>query len=63
MNKKDINEVFGTLKTKKSTENLLRENSDEEERIFTTLASEKSLAKDWNSQEEDKTWKKLKSKK
>ena len=33
------------------------------EKLFTALASEKSLAKNWNSKEEDKAWKKLKSKK
>ena len=29
------------------------------ERIATAIASEKVLAKDWNSKEEDKAWKKL----
>ena len=33
------------------------------EKMFTALASEKSLAKLWNSEEEEKAWKKLKSKK
>jgi len=33
------------------------------EKLFTALASEKSLAKYWNSKEENKAWKKLKSKK
>ena len=28
-------------------------------KIATALASEKSLAKDWNSEEEDKAWKNL----
>ena len=29
------------------------------EKMFTALASEKSLAKDWNSKEDDKAWKNL----
>ena len=29
------------------------------ERMFTALASEKSLAKDWNSHADDKAWKNL----
>ena len=33
------------------------------EKMYTALASEKSLAKDWNGKEEDKAWRKLKSKK
>ena len=33
------------------------------EKMFCALASEKSLAKYWNSEEEEKAWKKLKSKK
>ena len=33
------------------------------EKMFTALASEKSLAKDWNSEEDKKAWKKLKLKK
>ena len=33
------------------------------EKLFTALASEKSLAKDWTSKEDEKVWKKLKSKK
>lgn len=36
---------------------------DYEEKLFPALASEKSLAKDWNSKEEDEAWKKLKPKK
>ena len=31
--------------------------------MFCALTSEKSLAKDWNSEEEEKAWKKLKTKK
>ena len=34
-----------------------------DEKLFTALASEKSLAKEWNSKEEDKAWKNLKRKK
>ena len=33
------------------------------EKMFTALASEKSLAKLWNSEVEEKAWKKLKLKK
>ena len=33
------------------------------EKMFTALASEKALAKYWNTEEEDKVWKKLKPKK
>ena len=29
------------------------------EKMFTALASEKSLAKDWNSKEDDEAWKNL----
>ena len=29
------------------------------EKMFTALASEKSLAKDWNSKEDEKAWKNL----
>ena len=29
------------------------------EKMFTALASEKVLAKDWNSKEDEKAWKKL----
>jgi len=29
------------------------------EKIFTTIASEKVLAKDWNSKEDDEAWKNL----
>ena len=29
------------------------------ERMFTALASEKSLAKDWNSKEDEEAWKNL----
>lgn len=29
------------------------------ERMFTALASEKSLAKEWNSKEDDEVWKNL----
>lgn len=29
------------------------------EKMFTTLASEKSLAKDWNSKEDEEAWKNL----
>ena len=29
------------------------------EKLFTAIASEKSLAKDWNSREDEKTWKHL----
>ena len=29
------------------------------EKMFTALASEKSLAKDWNCKEEDEAWKNL----
>ena len=38
-------------------------NKIENEKMFCALASEKSLAKDWNSKEDKKAWKKLKSKK
>ena len=33
------------------------------EKMFCALASEKSLAKYWNSEEDEKAWKKLKPKK
>ena len=33
------------------------------EKMLTAVLSEKSLAKDWNSKEENRAWKKLKSKK
>ena len=33
------------------------------EKMFCALASEKSLAKDWDSEEDGEYWKKLKSKK
>ena len=33
------------------------------EKIFTVLASEKSLAKGWDSEEENKAWKHLENKK
>lgn len=29
------------------------------EKMFTAIASEKSLAKDWNSKEDDKAWRNL----
>jgi len=38
-------------------------NKVEKEKMFCALASEKSLAKKWNSKEEDKAWKNLKRKK
>ena len=38
-------------------------NKIENKKMFCALASEKSLTKDWNSKEDEKTWKKLKSKK
>ena len=38
-------------------------NNSINEKMFCALASEKSLAKDWNNEEEDKAWKNLKSKK
>ena len=63
MNKKEVSKVFGILKTKRKTKDLLMEYSDDEEKMFCAFASEKSLAKDWNSKEEEKAWKKLKSKK
>ena len=34
-----------------------------DEKMFCALASEKSLAKHWDTKEEEKAWKKLKSKK
>ena len=40
-----------------------KENNPIDEKMYCALASEKSLAKDWNSKEEDKAWRKLKSKK
>ena len=33
------------------------------EKMLCAFASEKSLAKDWSSKEDEKAWKKLKSKK
>ena len=33
------------------------------EKMFPAIISERYLAKDWNSEEEEKVWKKLKSKK
>lgn len=33
------------------------------ENLFRGLSSEKSLAKDWNSREDEKAWKKLEHKK
>lgn len=62
MIKTSISKIFGILNTKRKTKDLLIECSDDE-KLFTALASEKSLAKGWNSKEEDKAWKKLKSKK
>lgn len=38
-------------------------NKIEKEKMFCAFASEKSLAKNWNTKEEDKAWKKLKYKK
>ena len=40
-----------------------KKNNPINEKMFTALASEKSLAEHWNSKEEDKAWRKLKSKK
>ena len=37
----------------------LRPMSQISEKMFTALASEKSLAKDWNSKEDDDAWKNL----
>ena len=44
--------------TLKKVETLL-EKEEDEDKLFTVLASEKSLAKDWLSKEEDKAWKDL----
>ena len=37
----------------------LRKMEQISEKMFTALASEKSLAKDWNSKEDDEAWKNL----
>ena len=37
----------------------LRPMSQIDERMFTALATEKVLAKDWNSKEDEKAWKNL----
>lgn len=37
----------------------LRPMNQVSERMFTALASEKSLAKDWNSKEDEEAWKNL----
>ena len=63
MNKKEVSKVFGILKTKRKTKDLLMEYSNDEEKMFCAFASEKSLAKDWNTEEEEKVWKKSKHKK
>ena len=44
--------------TLKKVESLIGKEKDED-KLFTVLASEKSLAKDWLSKEEDEAWKGL----